>query len=63
MGLGVTPTQVKSTQFVRSMSSLESDANIQKMQVKIDTLKAQVSQVDFLKEQLLSLCKIQGEIR
>ncbi|KAJ1428984.1 hypothetical protein SESBI_08707 [Sesbania bispinosa] len=53
MGLGVTPSQIIGSKSYSTGSGSSSDvAKIQKMQSEIDMLKAQVAEVDVLKEQL-----------
>ena len=60
LGLGVTPSQITgcSSRSTASTSSSDANAKITRMQIEIDALKAQVAEVDVLKEQLDFLMQI-----
>ncbi|KAL2318664.1 hypothetical protein Fmac_032540 [Flemingia macrophylla] len=57
MGLGVSPSQVigSSSRATSSTTSFESNERIEQMQAEINSLKAQVAEVDVLKQQIAFL--------
>ncbi|KAL2319434.1 hypothetical protein Fmac_028403 [Flemingia macrophylla] len=57
MGLGVSPSQVigSSSHATSSTTSFESNEKIEQMQAEINSLKAQVAEVDVLKQQIAFL--------
>ncbi|XP_020231056.2 uncharacterized protein LOC109811671 [Cajanus cajan] len=57
MGLGVRPSQIieSSSRATSSTTSFESNEKMKQMQVEIDSLKAQVVEVDVLKEHITFL--------
>ncbi|KAL2324122.1 hypothetical protein Fmac_023180 [Flemingia macrophylla] len=57
MGLGVSPSQVirSSSRAISSTTSFESNERIEQMQAEINSLKAQVAEVDVLKQQIAFL--------
>lgn len=62
--LGVNPTQVLgfSSQSTRSTSSFEANAKMEKMQSQINSLKAQVAEVEVLKAQVAEVEVLKKQI-
>ncbi|KAL2339816.1 hypothetical protein Fmac_007756 [Flemingia macrophylla] len=57
MGLGVSPSQIigSSSHATSSTTSFESNERMEQMQAEIDSLKAQVAEVDVLKQHIAFL--------